>query len=84
MLFGGSVMSEKFVKTIYHVVKLNGDYSFIPTTRNIIYTGDEQDSKKILFQRVKSSPENELYALVCDKRIIKVILEERGVLHEST
>lgn len=43
----GSAMSEKFVKTIYHVIKLNGDYSFIPTTRNIIYTGDEQFSDTI-------------------------------------
>ena len=77
-------MSDKFIKTTYHVVRLNGDYSFIPTTRNIIYTGDEQDAKDILFQRVKSSPDNELYALVCDKRIIKVVLEERGFLPEST
>lgn len=77
-------MSEKFIKTIYHVVKLNENDSFIPTTRNIIYTGDEQDAKDILFQRVKSSPYDELYDLVCDKRIIKVVLEERGFLSEST
>lgn len=77
-------MSEKFIKTIYHVIKLNENDSFIPTKRNIIYTGDEQDSKEIFFQRVKSSPDNELYALVCDKRIVEVIIEEGGFLHEST
>lgn len=30
-------MSDKFIKTIYHVVKVNEDDSFIPTTKNIIY-----------------------------------------------
>lgn len=77
-------MSEKFIKTIYHVVKLNENDSFIPTKRNIIYTGDEQDSKEILFQRIRSSTDKESYALICDKRIIKVVLEERGFLSEST
>ena len=77
-------MSDKFIKTTYHVVKLTENDFFIPTKRNIIYTGDEKDSKEILFQRIKSSSCNELYALVCDKRIIKVVLEERGFLSEST
>lgn len=43
-------MTEDIVKTdyIYHVIKVNSDYSYIPTTKNIIYTGDEQDAKEIL------------------------------------
>lgn len=34
-------MTEDIVKTyyIYNVIKVNSNYSFIPSTKNIIYTG---------------------------------------------
>lgn len=73
-------MSEKFVKTIYHVVKVNEDNSFIPTTKNIIYTGKKQDTQEIFLKRIAESQDNELYALVCEKRIMKVLVEQRGVI----
>ena len=54
--------------------------SFIPTTKNIIYTGDEQDSKEIFSKIVAESPDNELYALVCDERIMKVLTKQHGLI----
>ena len=76
-------MSKKFIKTIYHVVKLSSDDSFIPTNRNIIYTGGKQDAQEILSKRIKESQDSELYALVYERRTMEVILKEKGVLHES-
>lgn len=76
-------MSEKFIKTIYHVVKLSSDDSFIPTNRNIIYTGEKQDAQEVLSKRIKELQDSELYALVCERRTMEVILKEKGVLHES-
>ena len=58
-------MSDKFVKTIYHVVKVNEDDFFLPTTKNIIYTGEKQDAQEIFLNRISESQDNELYALVC-------------------
>ena len=73
-------MSEKFIKTIYHVVKVNSDNSFIPTTKNIIYTGEKQDTQEIFLKKISESQDNELYALICEKRIIKVLTEQRGII----
>lgn len=73
-------MSEKFIKTIYHVVKIDEDDSFIPTTKNIIYTGENQDAQEIFLKRISESQDNELYALVCEKRIMKVLAEQRGII----
>lgn len=73
-------MSDKFIKTIYHVVKVNEDDSFLPTTKNIIYTGEKQDAQEILLNRISESQDNELYALVCEKRIMKVLVEQRGLV----
>lgn len=73
-------MSEKFIKTIYHVVKVNEDDSFLPTTKNIIYTGEKRDTQEIFLKRIAESQDNELYALVCEKRIMKVLVEQRGVI----
>ena len=59
-------MTEDIVKTtyIYNVIKVLSDDSYIQTTKNIIYTGDEQDSKEILSEKVSKSQDDELYALV--------------------
>lgn len=75
-------MTEDIVKTdyIYHVIKVNSDYSYIPTTKNIIYTGYEQDAKEIFSKRVTESQDNELYALVCEERIMKVLTKQRGAI----
>lgn len=73
-------MSEKFIKTIYHVVKVNSDNSFIPTTKNIIYTGEKQDVQEIFLKRISESQDNEVYALICEKRIMKVLAEQRGII----
>lgn len=73
-------MAEEFIKTIYHVVKVNSDYSFIPTTKNIIYTGEKLDTQEIFLKRIAESQNSELYALVCEKRIMKVLAEQRGVI----
>lgn len=73
-------MSEKFIKTIYHVVKVNEDNSFIPTTKNIIYTGEKQDAQEIFLKRISESQDNEVYALICEKRIMKVLAEQRGII----
>ena len=71
-------MSEKFINTVYHVVKVSSDDSFIPSTKNIIYTGEEQDTKEIFLKRISESQDNELYALVYDKRIMKVLEKQHG------
>lgn len=74
-------MAEELVKIIYHVVKVNSDYSFIPTTKNIIYTDSEkQDAQEIFSKRIAESQDDELYALVCEKRIMKVLSKQRGVI----
>jgi len=76
---------EELVKTIYHVVKVNSDDSFNPTTKNIIYTDSEkQDAQEIFSKRVAESQDSELYALVCQKVIMKVVLKEKGALHERS
>lgn len=72
-------MAEEFIKTIYHVVKVNADDSFNPTTKNIIYTGEKQDAQEIFSKRIAELQDNELYALVCERRIIKVLARQRGV-----
>lgn len=73
--------AEELVKTIYHVVKVNSDDSFIPTTKNIIYTDSEkQDAQEIFSRRIEKSQDSELYALVCEKRIMKVLSKQRGVI----
>ena len=77
-------MSEEFIKTIYHVVKVNSDDSFNPTTKNIIYTGEKLDAQEIFSKRISESQDSELYALVCEKRIMEVVLEETGALHERS
>lgn len=61
-------MAEEFIKTIYHVVKVNSDNSFIPTTKNIIYTGEKLDTQEIFLKRIAESQNSELYALVCEKK----------------
>jgi hypothetical protein len=74
-------MAEELVKTIYHVVKVNSDDSFIPTTKNIIYTDSEkQDAQEIFSKRIAESQDNELYALVCERRLIKVLEKKRGTI----
>ncbi len=75
-------MAKDIVKTtyIYHVIKVSSDDSFIPTTKNIIYTGDEQDSKEIFSKIVAESQNNELYALVCEERVTKVITRQHGLI----
>jgi hypothetical protein len=72
-------MAEEFIKTIYHVVKVNSDDSFNPTTKNIIYTGEKQDAQEIFSKRVVELQDSELYALVCERRIIKVLAKQRDV-----
>jgi hypothetical protein len=72
-------MAEEFIKTIYHVVKVNSDDSFNPTTKNIIYTGEKQDAQEIFSKRVAELQDSELYALVCERRIIKVLAKQRDV-----
>lgn len=73
-------MAEELVKNIYHVVKVNSDDSFLPTTKNIIYTGDRQDAQEIFSKRISESPNSELYALVCEERTMKVLTKQRGVI----
>lgn len=75
-------MTEGIVKTtyIYHVIKVSSDDSYIPTTKNIIYTGDEHGAKEILSKRVAESQDNELYALVCEERATKVIARQHGLI----
>ena len=75
-------MTEYIVKTtyIYHVIKVRSDDSYIPTTKNIIYTGDEQDSKEILLEKVAKSQDDELYALIREERIMKVIARQHGII----
>ena len=73
-------MAEELMKTIYHVTKVNSDDSFIPTTKNIIYTGGKQDVQEIFSKRIAESQDSELYALVCEKRIMKVLAKQRGVV----
>ncbi len=73
-------MAEELIKTIYHIVKVNSDDSFNPTTKNIIYTGEKQDAQEIFSKRIAESPDSELYALVCEKRIMKVLAKQRGVV----
>ena len=73
-------MTEELIKTIYHVVKVNSDDSFLPTTKNIIYTGDRQDAQEIFSKRISESPNSELYALVCEERTMKVLTKQRGVI----
>lgn len=73
-------MAEELIKTIYHIVKVNSDDSFIPTTKNIIYTGGKQDAQEIFSKRIAESQDIELYALVCEKRIMKVLAKQRGVV----
>jgi hypothetical protein len=72
--------AEEHVKTIYHVVKVNSDDSFNPTTKNIIYTGEKQDAQEIFSKRIAESQDSELYALVCQKIIMKVLEKQRGVI----
>ena len=55
-----------------------------PTTKNIIYTGEKQDAQEIFSKRVAKSQDSELYALVSQKVIMKVILKEKGALHEMS
>ena len=75
------VQSAEELKTIYHVVKVNSDDSFIPTTKNIIYTDSEkQDAQEIFSKRIAESQDNELYALVCERRLIKVLEKKRGTI----
>lgn len=73
-------MAEELVKTIYHVVKVNSDDSFIPTTKNIIYTGEKQDAHEIFSKRIAESQDSELYALVCEKRIMKILEKQCGIV----
>ena len=75
-------MTDDIVKTtyIYHVIKVSSDDSYIPTTKNIIYTGDEQDSKEIFLKRVTESQDDELYALVCEERVMKVVARQHGII----
>lgn len=73
-------MAEELIKTIYHIVKVNSDDSFIPTTKNIIYTGEKQDAQEIFSKRIAESQDGELYSLVCEKRIMKVLAKQRGVV----
>jgi hypothetical protein len=77
-------MTEELMKTIYHVVKVNSNDSFIPTTKNIIYTGEKLDAKEVFSKRIAESQDSELYALVSEKRIMEVILKEKGSLHEKS
>ena len=78
-------MSDKFIKTTYHVVKLTeNDFFFHPNKKKYYLYWWWAGFKRDPFQRVKSSSNNESYALVCDRRIIKVVMEERGFLSEST
>ena len=76
-------MAEEFIKTIYHVVKVNSDNSFNPTTKNIIYTGEKKDAQEIFSKRIAKSQDSELYALVCEKIIMKVLAKQRGVVNSS-
>lgn len=71
------------MKTIYHVVKVNSDDSFIPTTKNIIYTGGKEDAQEIFSKRIAESQNCDLYAIVCEKRIMKVLAKKRGVVTGS-
>lgn len=73
-------MVEEFLKTIYHVVKVDSNGSFLPTTNNIIYTGKEQDAQEIFEKRIAESQASELYALVREKRSVEVLANLRGVL----
>lgn len=73
-------MAEELMKTIYHVVRLDSDSSFTPTTKNIIYTGEEYDAQEIFSKRISESQDSELYALVCEIRIMKVLEKQRGVV----
>lgn len=69
----------EYLKTIYHVVKVDSDGSLLPTIKNIIYTGEEHDAQEIFSKRIAESQYNELYALVCDIRIMKVLAKLNGV-----
>lgn len=71
-------MAEKLIKTIYHVIKVNSEDSFNPTTKNIIYTGERLDAQEIFSKRVAESQDSELYALVSEKVIMKVLAKQRG------
>ena len=73
-------MAEELIKTIYHIVKVNSDDSFIPTTKNIIYTGEKLDAQEIFSKRIAESQDSELYALVSEKIIMKVLAKQRGVV----
>ena len=73
-------MAGEFLKTIYHVVKVDSDGSFLPTTKNVIYTGEEQDAQKVFSKRIAESQDSELYALVCDIRIMKVLAKQNGTI----
>jgi hypothetical protein len=73
-------MAEELVKTIYHVVKVNSDDSFNPTTKNIIYTGEKQDAQEIFSKRIAKSQDSELYALVSQKVIMEVLAKQRGAI----
>lgn len=53
------------LRAIYHVVKVDSNDSFLPTTKNIIYTGGKDDAQEIFSKRIAESP-NERYALVCE------------------
>ena len=72
--------AEKLIKTIYHVVKVNSDDSFNPTTKNIIYTGERLDAQEIFSKRVAESQDSDLYALVSEKIIKEVLAKQRGVV----
>lgn len=72
-------MTEEFLDTIYHVVKVDSDGSFLPTAKNIVYTGEEYDAQEIFSKRIEESSDNELYALVCDIRTVKVLAKQSDV-----
>lgn len=77
-------MSEELMKTIYHVVRIDSDDSFLPTTKNIIYTGEKEDAQEIFSKIITESQESDEYALVCDIRIVKVLAKQRGIINNAS
>ena len=76
-------MSEELMETIYHVVKVNSDGSFLPTIKNIIYTGEREDAQEIFSKRIAESQDSETCALVCEIRIMKVLAKQCGIVNNT-